>query len=755
MARRRQLTASKWNRWKSKNPLGAKVEGEVLADVTLGCIVQLQPTNAGVIGFLRWSAYERELAPEDRKSNRPIVGDIVSAYIESYDNNRMRAELSLKQRLRSEVSAFLSAVTPGQTIVGRVVGIAEHGAFLQIDNGCEAFIGRRHLPLQEGASVESVVELDDSVAASVIEKDPAKQRLRLSVNRFLDGEDCDVVDSDEPQIQEVKKLEEPSGESTTTCQPRKILVIEDDPEILDVLGSILRNRGHTVVSTSSLLDFEVAAMSAEYDVAIVDALINGKNILHDVIAFVTKSAHSLKVVVCTALYGEELLRDVVSKCENVLDILLKPVDINRLNELVSSLQRSSQFEAESFAIESEAEPPSVKRQDVETALQVHADAVHALWPNDNVLIAERGTESAVPKFVLSRGRLFKHDFEVARYELRFSPIGDVVNQGKAVIVPEPYMRRPAGVKRLRGIVKCQSMIGLPIRILDVVKYGVFVLREQGDLLADEDLEKLTILAMKCGVELDQLAVNAEIGRWHLRMSAANLLGGMTHETGNALYAIRLELGRLAGWTTFLRNGCLPGTQQKELADSLHVMSEKCSWIADTMKGLLQELSENANQESELAPLLDGVHRLIAPQARMRAIHTEYTIDSSVERMIVPTLPIRQTLFNIVLNAVQQLENCDKAEKRIVLAAGVDNSGELPVWIEVSDSGYGIHHHSKKRIFEAHYTTKPNGAGLGLYLAQSFVNGLGGRIDLESTIFKGSCFTIRLPRDVRSRRHTWH
>ena len=68
-----------------------------------------------------------------------------------------------------------------------------------------------------------------------------------------------------------------------------------------------------------------------------------------------------------------------------------------------------------------------------------------------------------------------------------------------------------------------------------------------------------------------------------------------------------------------------------------------------------------------------------------------------------------------------------------------------VAVEVADHGRGIRTENLPKIFEPFFTTRPDGTGLGLAIAQKLVRAHGGEIRVESSLGKGTTFTVLLPR----------
>ncbi len=97
----------------------------------------------------------------------------------------------------------------------------------------------------------------------------------------------------------------------------------------------------------------------------------------------------------------------------------------------------------------------------------------------------------------------------------------------------------------------------------------------------------------------------------------------------------------------------------------------------------------------------------------------------------------QVLWNIALNGIEALDG----PGRLGLDVGLRGSS---VGITVSDTGRGMLPEERRRIFDPFYSRKPAGTGLGLTLARRIVTAHGGRIEVESTPGRGTCFTILLP-----------
>lgn len=110
-------------------------------------------------------------------------------------------------------------------------------------------------------------------------------------------------------------------------------------------------------------------------------------------------------------------------------------------------------------------------------------------------------------------------------------------------------------------------------------------------------------------------------------------------------------------------------------------------------------------------------------------------------------PFKQIIRNVVVNAFQAIDATKAGVVRIRTGKGRPRFSDVAEII-VEDNGIGIKREHLTRIFDADFTTKPTGNGLGLWLVRTQLQMLGGSIDVESEGGRGSKFTIRLPRSER-------
>jgi len=105
--------------------------------------------------------------------------------------------------------------------------------------------------------------------------------------------------------------------------------------------------------------------------------------------------------------------------------------------------------------------------------------------------------------------------------------------------------------------------------------------------------------------------------------------------------------------------------------------------------------------------------------------------------------LEQVLLNLVINAVEAMSGVSEGSRRLLIRTGKDASGG--VLVVVQDSGPGVSPESFDRLFDAFYTTKPAGMGMGLSICQSIVEAHDGHLRAVPHNGRGAIFEIRLPR----------
>jgi C4-dicarboxylate-specific signal transduction histidine kinase len=149
-----------------------------------------------------------------------------------------------------------------------------------------------------------------------------------------------------------------------------------------------------------------------------------------------------------------------------------------------------------------------------------------------------------------------------------------------------------------------------------------------------------------------------------------------------------------------------------------------------------------SQKSLLA--LDEVMRealgMVAAVLRGHGVSLGVSTAAHLQPVMADRVQVQQVILNFVMNAVEAMER--SAERTLAVGVDIYGAGALRVWVR--DSGVGLDPAHRDRIFDAFYTTKPNGMGMGLAISRSIVEAHGGRLWATPNDGPGETFQFTLP-----------
>jgi len=103
--------------------------------------------------------------------------------------------------------------------------------------------------------------------------------------------------------------------------------------------------------------------------------------------------------------------------------------------------------------------------------------------------------------------------------------------------------------------------------------------------------------------------------------------------------------------------------------------------------------------------------------------------------------LQQVVLNLLLNAVEAMGSVEAAPRDLLISTEQDHTG---VFVAVHDSGPGIDPLHIERVFDAFYTTKSSGMGMGLSICRSIIDAHGGRLWAEANEPRGTIFHFTIP-----------
>src|SRR5204862_6359411 len=138
-----------------------------------------------------------------------------------------------------------------------------------------------------------------------------------------------------------------------------------------------------------------------------------------------------------------------------------------------------------------------------------------------------------------------------------------------------------------------------------------------------------------------------------------------------------------------------------------------------------------------------VHRAQSDPAS-RGIDIDTNVSSNLPSVLGDRVQLLQVLLNLVVNGMDAMSSVDEPERRLDILGRPDTrDGGPAARISVQDRGVGLDAGRMDRLFEAFYTTKPHGMGMGLAICRSIIDAHGGRLWAESNQGPGATFSFSL------------
>ena len=233
-------------------------------------------------------------------------------------------------------------------------------------------------------------------------------------------------------------------------------------------------------------------------------------------------------------------------------------------------------------------------------------------------------------------------------------------------------------------------------------------------------------------------------------SVGTLAAGIAHEINNPLTYVLISL-RFA--QAELEHKATQGPPQ--VLEALGRAIEGAERVSAIVKELRVFSRPNDRTLSVIDPrvVLDSALRMVDNDIRHRA-HLVRDF-RAVPNVLGNDARLSQVFLNLLVNAVQALESCDRERSEITVRTSTDEKGFAV--IEISDTGVGIDPQHLNKIFDPFFTTKPvgRGTGIGLSVCHGIVKSMDGAIAVESKLGHGSVFRVRLPSASESaRKATW-
>jgi PAS domain S-box-containing protein len=255
----------------------------------------------------------------------------------------------------------------------------------------------------------------------------------------------------------------------------------------------------------------------------------------------------------------------------------------------------------------------------------------------------------------------------------------------------------------------------------IVQWNVICLDIDGEVRAQEELR----LAQE------------RLARASQAVSLAELSASIAHEVNQPLAAVVNSASACVRWIDAQKLEEARRSAARALAEGHR---------ASDIIGRIRALVQKAPPHKDWLDVNETIHEVIAlarSEIQRHGVALTTQLSAQVPVILADRIQVQQVLLNLIMNAIEAMRGVGEGRRALVVRSGTDASQH--VVITVQDSGPGVDPKSLDHLFEAFYTTKPHGLGLGLAISRSIIDTHGGRLWATANVPCGAVFQFTLPR----------
>jgi C4-dicarboxylate-specific signal transduction histidine kinase len=220
-----------------------------------------------------------------------------------------------------------------------------------------------------------------------------------------------------------------------------------------------------------------------------------------------------------------------------------------------------------------------------------------------------------------------------------------------------------------------------------------------------------------------------------------LAASIAHEVNQPLAAIVADANACLHW---LEADQPPLDSVREALAAVVNDGNRAAEVITRIRAFLSR-SSVAHRPCDLAGVIRDVLLLVGPELGRHGTVLQASLATDVPPVMGDRVQLQQVLLNVLLNAAEAVREVPPERRRLVVRSSVEDRDDGP-WaiVAVEDAGVGLGEAEVSRLFEAFYTTKPDGLGMGLSISRSIIDSHRGRLWATPNPDHGATFHLALP-----------
>ena len=219
---------------------------------------------------------------------------------------------------------------------------------------------------------------------------------------------------------------------------------------------------------------------------------------------------------------------------------------------------------------------------------------------------------------------------------------------------------------------------------------------------------------------------------------AQLAGALAHEIKNPLSVIRMNVDLLA--EDIAQDEPI---NRQRVERKIHMVQRQCERLQNLLDNFLKfaRLKKLELHPGNLNEQVDRVLDLYGPQCEQAGINIVRYLDPDLPSILLDEQSLEAALVNLVKNAIEAMPDGGELTARTRTTLG-------GVALDLIDNGIGMDESTARHMFDAFYSNKEGGSGLGLPTTEKVIEAHHATIEVQSEVGRGTQFTIEFPTPAR-------
>lgn len=255
---------------------------------------------------------------------------------------------------------------------------------------------------------------------------------------------------------------------------------------------------------------------------------------------------------------------------------------------------------------------------------------------------------------------------------------------------------------------------------------------------------LRVMAQWIGSEIEKQEAFEEKQRNRSELARVTRMSAM----GEMAAGLAHELNQPLTGAINYSSGCLRRLKQNDfdkdkLIQGLERTIESATLAADIIRQLREFLQKGESERKQTAVngIVTHILDLVSSEINRYQVNVSLDLCEDLPDIYANEVQMEQIVLNFIRNGLDAMEDLDVKDRKLTITTE-QNSDSIK--LSVTDSGKGVSPELQSKVFDAFYTTKSEGMGMGLSISRSIIEAHDGVISLHNVANAGACFSIELP-----------